>query len=188
MGHSKDSKKDSKDVKDNNTDGLNEELIRVSRVAKTTKGGRTFAFQALTAVGDGLGRLGIGFGKSGEVPVAIQKAMENARKNMVLVELKGDTIFREIKVKYGATKVFMKPAAPGTGLIAGGAMRAVFEVLGVKNILAKTYGSTNPVNVVRATMKALQQLSSPEAVAEKRGKTVVEILGEVKSNDAQKTA
>lgn len=169
------------------SDGLNEELIRVDRVAATTKGGRTFSFRALVAVGDGLGRLGIGFGKSGEVPVAIQKAMEHARKNMVVVELKGDTIFREINVKYGATKVFMKPAAPGTGIIAGGAMRSVFEVLGVKNILAKTYGSTNPINVVRATMKALQQLASPEAVAEKRGKSVVEILGEVKSNGEQQT-
>jgi len=170
------------------SDGLEEKLIGVARVATTTKGGRTFSFRATVVVGDGQGRFGMGSEKSGEVPAAIQKAMESARKNMVLVELRGDTIFREIKVKYGATKVFMKPAAPGTGIIAGGAMRAVFEVLGVKNVLAKTYGSTNPINVVRATMKALQQISSPEVVAEKRGKSVVEILGEVKSDDEQQAA
>ena len=169
-------------------DGLREELIHVSRVSKTVKGGRDFSFLALTVVGDGQGRLGMGLGKSGEVPAAIQKAMECARKNMVLVDLKADTIYREITAKYGATKVFMKPAAPGAGIIAGGAMRAVFEVLGVTNILAKIYGSSNPINVVRATMKALQQISSPEAVAEKRGKTVAHILGEAKSNGKQQAA
>lgn len=168
-------------------DVYNREVIHVGRVSKTVKGGRDFSFLALVVVGDGQGRLGIGFGKSGEVPIAIQKAMDSAQKNMVLVELKSDTIFCEVTAKYGATKVFLKPAAPGTGIIAGGAMRPVFEVLGVHNILAKIYGSTNPINVVRATMKALQQISSPEAVAEKRGKSVAHVLGVIKSNDKQET-
>jgi small subunit ribosomal protein S5 len=141
------------------------------------KGGRIFSFTALVVVGDGHGRIGIGLGSAREVPVAIQKSLENARRNMVRVDLNGTTLYHEIFVRYGATKIFMKPASEGTGIIAGGGMRAVFEVLGVKNVLAKTIGSSNPVNVVKATLKGLQKMTSPEAIAEKRGKTVSEILG-----------
>ena len=157
------------------SDGLLEQLVNVRRVAKVVKGGRIFGFSVVYVVGDGNSRIGIGLGKAREVPVAIQKAMEKARTNMVNVELNGDTIFREISAKHGATKVFMKPASEGTGIIAGGPMRAVFEVLGVKNVLTKVMGSTNPINVVKATINALQQIESPEAVAEKRGKLVEEI-------------
>lgn len=160
------------------SDGLLEKLITVNRHAKVVKGGRTFSFSAVVVVGDGNGRVGIGFGSSREVPIAIQKAMENARRNMLRIELHGSTLYHEIIARHGATKVFMKPASEGTGLIAGGAMRAVFEVLGVKNILAKNIGSSNPINVVRATLKGLIQMTSPEMIAEKRGKRVSEIFGE----------
>ncbi len=160
------------------SDGLLEKLVTVNRHAKVVKGGRIFSFAALVVVGDGNGRIGIGLGSSREVPIAIQKALENARRNMVRIELNGTTLYHEIFVNYGATKVFMKPASEGTGIIAGGGMRAVFEVLGVKNVLAKTIGSSNPINVVKATLKALMKMNSPEAIAEKRGKTVAEILGE----------
>lgn len=164
--------------KDNaNTEGLQEKLVQVNRVAKVVKGGRIFSFTALTVVGDGNGKVGFGRGKAREVPVAIQKAMESARRNMVQVDIKGDTIQYPIKANHGASKVYMQPASEGTGVIAGGAMRAVLEIAGVHNVLAKCYGSTNPVNVVRATIKALQSISSPDEVAAKRGKTVEEILG-----------
>lgn len=153
-----------------------EKLVSVRRVASVVKGGRIFKFSALVVVGDENGRIGVGVGKAREVPVAIQKAMEDGRRNMVTIELNGNTIHRKIVKKIGATKVFMQPAADGTGIIAGGPMRAVFEVLGVKNILAKCQGSRNPINVVRTTVKALQDIKSPEAVAEKRGKTVAEIM------------
>ena len=157
-------------------EGLQEKLVEVNRVAKTVKGGRIFGFTALTVVGDGNGKVGFGRGKAREVPQAIQKAMEAARRNMIQVDLKGTTIQYPTKANHGASKVYMQPASDGTGVIAGGAMRAVLEIAGVQNVLAKCYGSTNPVNVVRATFKALQEMSSPEIVAAKRGKSVEEIL------------
>ncbi len=159
-----------------NSDGLQEKLVNVRRVAKVVKGGRIFSFSALTVVGDGKGRVGYGSGKAREVPAAIQKAMEDARKNMRDVALDGNTLQYAMTADHGAAKVFMKPASEGTGIIAGGAMRAVFEVVGVKNVLAKCIGSNNPVNVVRATVKGLSDMTHPEAVAAKRGKTVKEIL------------
>lgn len=159
-------------------DGLNEKLVVIKRTAKVVKGGRIFGFSATVVVGDGEGRIGLGRGKAREVPVAIQKAMEDGRRNMRSVSLRGDTLNYEIISEHGASKVFMKPAAPGTGIIAGGPMRAVFEVLGVQNVLAKSMGSNNPVNVVRATIKGLHQCSRPAAVAEKRGKKLEEIVGE----------
>jgi len=156
---------------------LQEKLVQVNRVAKVVKGGRIFGFTALTVVGDGNGRVGFGRGKAREVPVAIQKAMEQARRNMVSVQLNGHTLQYPIKARHGASKVYMQPASEGTGVIAGGAMRAVLELAGVENVLAKCYGSTNPVNVVRATVKGLAGMTSPEDVAAKRGKSVDEILG-----------
>jgi small subunit ribosomal protein S5 len=154
-----------------------EKLVAVNRVAKVVKGGRQFGFSALTVVGDGKGRVGFGTGKAREVPVAIQKAMESARKNLVEVKLKGTTLQYPIVGRHGAARVFMQPASDGTGIIAGGAMRAVFEVLGVQNVLAKCIGTNNPQNVVRATIDGLHTMLDPEAVAAKRGKTVEEILG-----------
>lgn len=157
------------------TDGLLEKLVSVNRVAKVIKGGRQFSFTALTVVGDGRGQVGFGYGKAREVPQAVQKAMNIARKNLVSIPLQGNTIVCSLFSHHGAAKVFMQPASPGTGIIAGGAMRAVFEVLGVKDILAKSIGSRNPINVVRATMKALSQIPSPHAIAKKRGKSLKEI-------------
>ena len=156
---------------------LQESLVQVNRVSKVVKGGRIFSFTALTVVGDGAGRVGFGRGKAREVPAAIQKAMEAARRNMITVELDGTTLQYPIKARHGASKVYMQPASDGTGVIAGGAMRAVFEMAGVHNVLAKCYGSTNPVNVVRATFNGLKAMNSPEEIAAKRGKTVEEILG-----------
>ncbi|MCF6355066.1 MAG: 30S ribosomal protein S5 [Candidatus Polarisedimenticolaceae bacterium] len=158
-------------------DELIEKLINVNRVAKVVKGGRQFGFSALTVVGDGEGRVGFGQGKAREVPIAIQKAMENARKNMVDVKLAKTTLQYPIMSRHGAAKVYMQPASEGTGIIAGGAMRAVFEVVGVQNVLAKCVGSNNPVNVVRATIRGLSEMTDAESVAAKRGKTVEEILG-----------
>ncbi len=158
-------------------EGYLEKLIAVNRVAKVVKGGRIFGFSALTVVGDGEGRVGFGRGKAREVPVAIQKAMENARKNMSRIALNGTTLQYPLMGEHGAAKVFMQPASEGTGIIAGGPMRAVFEVLGVNNVLAKCIGTTNPVNVVRATINGLKGMSSPEAMAAKRGKSVEEIRG-----------
>ncbi len=158
-------------------DELLEKLVAVNRVAKVVKGGRQFGFAALTVVGDGKGRVGFGRGKAREVPIAIQKAMENARRNMIEVRLNGATLQYPLYGKHGAAKVFMQPASEGTGIIAGGAMRAVFEVLGVQNVLAKCIGSNNPNNVVRATINGLRNMRDPETVAAKRGKTVKEILG-----------
>lgn len=158
-------------------DDLLEKLVAVNRVAKVVKGGRQFGFSALTVVGDGKGRVGFGTGKAREVPVAIQKAMEGARKNMVEVKLKGTTLQYPMLGRHGAAKVFMQPASDGTGIIAGGAMRAVFEVLGVQNVLAKCIGTNNAINVVRATINGLRTMVSAEDVAAKRGKTVDEILG-----------
>jgi len=158
-------------------DNLQEKLINIRRVAKVVKGGRQFGFSALTVVGDGAGRIGIGSGKAREVPAAVSKAMESARRNLKQVELKGPTLFHSIVARHGAARVVMKPASVGTGIIAGGAMRAVFEVAGVHDVLAKCIGSRNPVNVVRATVKGLTSISSPAAIAAKRGKKVEEILG-----------
>lgn len=162
------------------SDGLHEKLIAVNRNAKVVKGGRIFSFSAVVVVGDGKGRIGFGRGKAREVPAAIQKALENARRNMFYVELSGTTIFHQVTASHSASTVFMKPASDGTGIIAGGAMRAVFEVLGVQNILSKAMGSTNPVNVVYATIKALKSIVMPEYVAEKRGKVVAELLEEMR--------
>ncbi|MGV6807255.1 MAG: 30S ribosomal protein S5 [bacterium] len=165
------------DQRDNAAEGLQEKLVQVNRVAKTVKGGRIFGFTALTVVGDGNGKVGFGRGKAREVPQAIQKAMEAARRNMIQVDLDGTTIQYPIKANHGASKIYMQPASEGTGVIAGGAMRAVLEIAGVQNVLAKCYGSTNPVNVVRATFNALKTMRSPEDVAAKRGKTVEELRG-----------
>ncbi len=158
-------------------DDLLEKLVTVNRVAKVVKGGRQFGFTALTVVGDGAGRVGYGYGKAREVPVAIQKAMQAARKNMRRIQLKKETLQYATEGYHGATKVYMQPASDGTGVIAGGAMRAVFECAGVRNVLAKSYGSRNPINVVQATIKGLSGIRSPEQIAAKRGKTVEEILG-----------
>jgi small subunit ribosomal protein S5 len=161
----------------NNQDDLQEKLITVRRISKVVKGGRQFRFSALTVVGDGNGRVGFGICKAREVPVAIQKAMEQARKNMRQVKLKDNTLQYDITARYGAASVFMKPASEGTGIIAGGAMRAVFDVVGVHNVLAKCVGSNNPANVVRATIKGLTDMTDADAVAMKRGKSVEEIIG-----------
>ena len=158
------------------TDEYLEKLVAVNRTSKTVKGGRQFGFTALTVVGDGAGRVGFGFGKAREVPVAISKAMAAARKNMVNVALKNETLHYSIKGRHGATRVLMQPASDGTGVIAGGAMRSILELAGVHNVLAKCYGSTNPVNVVRATFKGLRDMRAPEDVAAKRGKTIEEVL------------
>ncbi len=162
---------------DKSKEGLQEKLVQVNRVAKVVKGGRIFAFTALTVVGDGNGKVGFGRGKAREVPIAIQKALDAARRNMIQVPLNGSTLQHPIRSQHGASKVFMQPASEGTGIIAGGAMRAVLEVAGVQNVLAKCYGSTNPVNVVRATFNGLKSMHAPEDVAAKRGKSLDEILG-----------
>ena len=153
-------------------DVLEEKLVQVNRVAKVVKGGRVFGFTALTVVGDGKGKVGFGRGKAKEVPIAIQKAMENARRSMVEVELNNTTLWYPVKAKHGSANVYMQPASEGTGIIAGGAMRAVLELAGVQNVLAKCYGSTNPVNVVRATINALSAMESPDTVSARRGKKV----------------
>ncbi|MDF2445147.1 MAG: rpsE [Moraxellaceae bacterium] len=158
-------------------EGLVEKLVQVNRVAKVVKGGRIFSFTALTVVGDGKGRVGFGRGKAREVPAAIQKALEAARRNMIQVDLNGSTLQHPVTGQHGASRVYMQPASEGTGVIAGGAMRAVLEVAGVHNVLAKCYGSTNANNVVHATFKGLAAMTSPDQVAAKRGKTVDEILG-----------
>ena len=165
-----------KKQQDSQTDGLQEKLVQVNRVSKVVKGGRIFSFTALAVVGDGNGKVGFGRGKAREVPIAIQKAMESARRNTIQVDLDGDTIQYPVKARHGASKVYMQPASQGTGVIAGGAMRAVLEVAGVHNVLAKCYGSTNPVNVVRATVNGLAATKSPDSVAAKRGKAVDDIL------------
>ena len=156
---------------------LKEKLVAVNRVSKTVKGGKQFAFTALTVVGDGAGRVGFGYGKAREVPAAIAKAMEQAKRSMITVPLKGTTLQHEIWGVHGASRVFMRPAADGTGVIAGGAMRAVFEVAGVQNVLSKSFGSRNSINMVRATIDALKKMNQPSDIAAKRGKTLEEILG-----------
>ena len=157
-------------------DGMIEKLIAVNRVSKTVKGGRQFTFTALTVVGDGAGKVGFGYGKAREVPVAIQKSMEYARKKMSVVELNNGTLHHAVKAGHGAARVFMQPASEGTGVIAGGAMRAVLEAVGVKNVLAKAVGSRNPINLVRATVKGLEAMHSPAKIAAKRGKKVEDLI------------
>ena len=158
-------------------DGLIEKMISINRVTKVVKGGRIMGFAALTVVGDGDGRIGMGKGKSKEVPVAVQKSMDEARRKMIKVSLNKGTLHHTVIGRHGAAKVYMQPASEGTGIIAGGAMRAVFEAVGVHNILAKCIGSSNPYNVVRATLNGLQALNSPAEIAAKRGKSVEEIQG-----------
>ena len=158
-------------------DDLMEKLVAVNRVAKVVKGGRQFGFTALTVVGDGNGKVGFGYGKAREVPLAIQKAMEKARANLTTVAIKNGTLQYPLKARHGAAKVYMQPASEGTGVIAGGAMRAVFEAVGVHNVLAKCNGSRNPINLVRATISGLKNMKSPQDIAAKRGKTVEEITG-----------
>jgi small subunit ribosomal protein S5 len=158
-------------------DGLREKMVSVNRVTKVVKGGRILGFAALTVVGDGDGGVGMGKGKSREVPVAVQKAMEEARRRMFKVSLKGGTLHHTVVGKHGATEVMIQPAPEGTGIIAGGAMRAVFEVAGVANVVAKAHGSTNPYNIVRATLNGLSRMNTPAQIAAKRGKSIEEILG-----------
>ncbi|MBO9353125.1 30S ribosomal protein S5 [Bordetella petrii] len=160
-----------------NDDGLREKMIAVNRVSKVVKGGRTMSFAALSVVGDGDGRIGMGKGKAREVPVSVQKAMEQARRGMFKVALKNGTLHHTVVGKHGASTVLISPAAEGTGVIAGGPMRAIFEVMGVRNVVAKSLGSSNPYNLVRATLNGLRASLTPSEVAAKRGKTVEEILG-----------
>ncbi len=157
-------------------DGLKEKMIAVNRVTKVVKGVRILGFAALTVVGDGDGRIGMGKGKAREVPVAVQKAMESARRNMIKVSLKNGTIHHKVDGEHGAARVLMAPAPAGAGIIAGGPMRAVFEVMGVTDIVSKSHGSTNPYNMVRATLDALKRSTTPAEVAAKRGKTVEELF------------
>ena len=159
----------------NNSDGYIEKLVAINRVAKVVKGGRQFGFTALTVVGDGQGKVGIGYGKAREVPLAIQKAMEKARRDMQTITLQDGTLQYPLKGRHGAARVYMQPASEGTGIIAGGAMRAVYEAVGVRNVLAKIIGTNNPINVVRATINGLAEMQNPESVAAKRGKSVEEI-------------
>jgi small subunit ribosomal protein S5 len=160
------------------TDGLREKMVAINRVTKVVKGGRVLGFAALTVVGDGDGGIGMGKGKAREVPVAVQKAMDEARRKLFKVPLKSGTLHHTVIGRHGASRVFMQPASDGTGIIAGGPMRAIFEVMGVTNILAKCTGSTNPYNVVRATLAGLAALNTPSEIAAKRGKTVEEIMGD----------
>ncbi len=158
-------------------DGLKEKMIAVNRVTKVVKGGRILGFAALAVVGDGDGRVGMGKGKAREVPVAVQKAMDQARRNMISVKLKSGTLHHQVHGSHAASDVTMHPAPAGTGIIAGGPMRAIFEVVGITDVVAKSHGSTNPYNMVRATLDGLSRLSTPAEIAMKRGKSVEEILG-----------
>src|SRR5471030_1547501 len=169
-------KMDHKGGGDERSDGLREKMVSVNRVTKVVKGGRILGFAALTVVGDGDGSVGMGKGKAREVPVAVQKAMDEARRKMIKVSLKNGTLHHSVIGTHGAAKVLMQPASEGTGIIAGGPMRAIFEVMGVTNVLAKCIGSTNPYNVVRATLQGLQAMNTPAEIAAKRGKKVEEIL------------
>jgi small subunit ribosomal protein S5 len=158
-------------------DGLREKMIAINRVTKVVKGGRVMGFAALVVVGDGDGRVGMGKGKAREVPISVQKAMDEARRKLVKINLKNGTLHHAVTGRHGSARVYMQPASDGTGIIAGGPMRAIFEVMGVTNVLAKIIGSTNPYNVVRATLNGLQAMNTPSDVAAKRGKTVEEIAG-----------
>lgn len=169
-------KMQSKSQADGPEDGLREKMIAINRVTKVVKGGRILGFAALTVVGDGDGRVGMGKGKSKEVPAAVQKAMEEARRNLFKISLKGGTLHHSISGQHGAANVMMSPAPKGTGIIAGGPMRAVFEVVGITDIVAKSHGSTNPYNMVRATLHALRRATTPAEVAAKRGKSVEDLF------------
>ncbi|WP_302310511.1 30S ribosomal protein S5 [Parasutterella excrementihominis] len=164
-------------VAEEQDDGIREKMIAVNRVTKVVKGGRILGFAALTVVGDGDGRIGMGKGKSREVPVSVQKAMDQARRAMEKVPLRNGTIFHTVEGHHGASRVMLHPAPEGTGVIAGGPMRAIFDVMGIRNIVAKSHGSSNPYNMVRATLDALSKLRSPSEIAAKRGKTVEELIG-----------
>jgi small subunit ribosomal protein S5 len=164
-------------VAEDRDDGIKEKMIAINRVTKVVKGGRILGFAALTVVGDGDGRIGMGKGKAREVPVSVQKAMEKARRSMAKMPLKNGTVHHMVEGKHGASRVMLAPAADGTGVIAGGPMRAVCDVIGIRNIVAKSHGSTNPYNLVRATLNALEKLRTPAEIAAKRGKTVEEVLG-----------
>ena len=164
-------------VAEEQDDGSREKMIAVNRVTKVVKGGRILGFAALTVVGDGDGRIGMGKGKSREVPVSVQKAMDQARRAMEKVPLRNGTIFHAVEGHHGASRVMLHPAPEGTGVIAGGPMRAIFDVMGIRNIVAKSHGSSNPYNMVRATLDALSKLRSPSEIAAKRGKTVEELIG-----------
>lgn len=164
-------------VAEEQDDGIREKMIAVNRVTKVVKGGRILGFAALTVVGDGDGRIGMGKGKSREVPVSVQKAMDLARRAMEKVPLRNGTIFHAVEGHHGASRVMLHPAPEGTGVIAGGPMRAIFDVMGIRNIVAKSHGSSNPYNMVRATLDALSKLRSPSEIAAKRGKTVEELIG-----------
>src|SRR5512147_38968 len=158
-------------------DGIKEKMIAINRVTKVVKGGRILGFAALTVVGDGDGRIGMGKGKARELPVSVQKAMEKARRGMAKMPMKNGTVHHVVEGKHGASKVILSPAAEGTGVIAGGPMRAIFDVMGIRNIVAKSHGSTNPYNLVRATLDALSKLRTPAEIAAKRGKSVEEVFG-----------
>jgi len=162
---------------DDRGDGLREKMVAINRVTKVVKGGRVLGFAALAVVGDGDGGIGMGKGKAREVPVAVQKAMEEARRKLVKVNLRNGTLQHAVTGRHGSARVYMQPASEGTGIIAGGPMRAVFEVMGVHNVLAKIIGSTNPYNVVRATINGLSDMNTPSEIAAKRGKSVEEISG-----------
>lgn len=164
-------------VAEEQDDGIREKMIAVNRVTKVVKGGRILGFAALAVVGDGDGRIGMGKGKSREVPVSVQKAMDQARRAMEKVPLRNGTIFHAVEGHHGASRVMLHPAPEGTGVIAGGPMRAIFDVMGIRNIVAKSHGSSNPYNMVRATLDALSKLRSPSEIAAKRGKTVEELIG-----------
>ena len=164
-------------VAEEQDDGIREKMLAVNRVTKVVKGGRILGFAALTVVGDGDGRIGMGKGKSREVPVSVQKAMDQARRAMEKVPLRNGTIFHAVEGHHGASRVMLHPAPEGTGVIAGGPMRAIFDVMGIRNIVAKSHGSSNPYNMVRATLDALSKLRSPSEIAAKRGKTVEELIG-----------
>lgn len=164
-------------VAEEQDDGIREKMIAVNRVTKVVKGGRILGFAALTVVGDGDGRIGMGKGKSREVPVSVQKAMSQARRAMEKVPLRNGTIFHAVEGHHAASRVMLHPAPEGTGVIAGGPMRAIFDVMGIRNIVAKSHGSSNPYNMVRATLDALSKLRSPNEIAAKRGKTVEELIG-----------
>lgn len=164
-------------VAEEQDDGIREKMIAVNRVTKVVKGGRILGFAALTVVGDSDGRIGMGKGKSREVPVSVQKAMDQARRAMEKVPLRNGTIFHAVEGHHGASRVMLHPAPEGTGVIAGGPMRAIFDVMGIRNIVAKSHGSSNPYNMVRATLDALSKLRSPSEIAAKRGKTVEELIG-----------
>ena len=164
-------------VAEEQDDGIREKMIAVNRVTKVVKGGRILGFAALTVVGDGDGRIGMGKGKSREVPVSVQKAMDQARRAMEKVPLRNGTIFHAVEGHHGASRVMLHPAPEGTGVIAGGPMRAIFDVMGIRNIVAKSHGSSNPYNMVRATLDALSKPRSPSEIAAKRGKTVEELIG-----------